>query len=364
MKATAFLLSVIVLSIASLNANVWAVSDTCEVYSVDNVVPYSHVQVGVRVFTDSPDWIAGVVIPLTWNSTTSSITCDSIHWSDWFWANPATEYSGEEGGPLEDYIDSSYQELTIVAIWFGPPYLPPSDTILATIHFTAGKIDITHPGAGEACHVGYSKWIGWSAECDWNVNDSVVIDTFRLPNQQDPFLEPVNFSDTLGNHIGFYYFGERIEFKRGYLTKSSQSGDSVRIEYSFDAGRTWNTVASSTPNDGYYLWSPVPDTPSDSCLIRICSTAENPLCAVSESLFTIRFRYGDVNDDKEIGLSDVVYLINYLLRSGPPPIPDLQTGDMNCDNNVDLIDAVYLINYLFRGGPAPGDPDDDGIPDC
>jgi hypothetical protein len=72
---------------------------------------------------------------------------------------------------------------------------------------------------------------------------------------------------------------------------------------------------------------------------------------------------GDANADGEVNLSDVVYLINYILRSGPKPYP-LDTGDVNCDVKVDIVDVVYLINYIFRGGPAPGDPNDDGIPDC
>jgi hypothetical protein len=31
---------------------------------------------------------------------------------------------------------------------------------------------------------------------------------------------------------------------------------------------------------------------------------------------------------------------------------------------VDIDDVVYLIAYIFSGGPPPGDPDDDGTPDC
>jgi hypothetical protein len=75
------------------------------------------------------------------------------------------------------------------------------------------------------------------------------------------------------------------------------------------------------------------------------------------------FLAGDANADQEVDLVDAVYLINYLLKSGPPPEP-VGAADVNCDGNGDLPDAVYLINYLFQGGPPPGDPDDDGLPDC
>jgi len=63
--------------------------------------------------------------------------------------------------------------------------------------------------------------------------------------------------------------------------------------------------------------------------------------------------HGDANEDQVIDLGDVVYLINYLFKGGPPPVPCLEAGDANCDGFVDLGDVVSLVNYLFKGGPPP-----------
>jgi hypothetical protein len=66
---------------------------------------------------------------------------------------------------------------------------------------------------------------------------------------------------------------------------------------------------------------------------------------------------GDANGDVSVTVSDVVYLINYPFRGGPPPqcqpAPYLTCGDANDDGKVTVSDVVYLINYLFKGGPQP-----------
>jgi len=61
---------------------------------------------------------------------------------------------------------------------------------------------------------------------------------------------------------------------------------------------------------------------------------------------------GDADGDDLVGLTDVVYLINWVFRGGPQPIPVL-AGEVNCIGGVDIADVVYLINYLFKSGPPP-----------
>jgi hypothetical protein len=46
------------------------------------------------------------------------------------------------------------------------------------------------------------------------------------------------------------------------------------------------------------------------------------------------------------------------------PFSLMNVGDVNCDGQIDIDDIVYLVNFIFMGGPPPGDPDNDGIPNC
>ncbi len=74
--------------------------------------------------------------------------------------------------------------------------------------------------------------------------------------------------------------------------------------------------------------------------------------------FSIKISYmprGDANGDRVIDVADVVFMINYLFRSGPEPVCS-ECGDANCDNDHNIGDVVWLINYLYKNGPAPACP--------
>jgi hypothetical protein len=73
---------------------------------------------------------------------------------------------------------------------------------------------------------------------------------------------------------------------------------------------------------------------------------------IFKNLAPATYVWGDANRSGGVELGDVVYMINYLYKNGPPPNP-LAAGDPNNDCRVELGDLVYLISYLYRGGPAP-----------
>jgi hypothetical protein len=64
------------------------------------------------------------------------------------------------------------------------------------------------------------------------------------------------------------------------------------------------------------------------------------------------YKRGDMNDDGEITLNDLVVLILYL-NGGNAPYPFLHLGDVNADGLVDGADAQYFYDFFFLGGPPP-----------
>jgi len=61
---------------------------------------------------------------------------------------------------------------------------------------------------------------------------------------------------------------------------------------------------------------------------------------------------GDVDGSGTVNVVDMIYLIEWIIRDGPPPF---DTVDANADlcNGVDVSDLAYIMNYVFVGGPPP-----------
>ncbi|MFH1207262.1 MAG: right-handed parallel beta-helix repeat-containing protein [Patescibacteria group bacterium] len=60
---------------------------------------------------------------------------------------------------------------------------------------------------------------------------------------------------------------------------------------------------------------------------------------------------GDSNWDSTINILDIVYLINYIYKSGPLPMPYKYIADVNGEGAVNILDIVFLINYIYKHGP-------------
>lgn len=80
------------------------------------------------------------------------------------------------------------------------------------------------------------------------------------------------------------------------------------------------------------------------------------------------FVRGDVNQDQQIDLGDVLSLLGFAFQG--VPVPDcLDAADIDDGGTIDVADAIALLTHLFAGGPGPAppstcgaDPSPDAIP--
>jgi hypothetical protein len=79
------------------------------------------------------------------------------------------------------------------------------------------------------------------------------------------------------------------------------------------------------------------------------------------------FTAGDQNADDVVTAADIIYLVGYVFKSGPFPLPCEAAGDVNCDGVVNASDIIYLVIHVFKSGPPPcnvGDLIADGTWSC
>jgi hypothetical protein len=114
-----------------------------------------------------------------------------------------------------------------------------------------------------------------------------------------------------------------------------------------------NAVFHDSAN-GKGLFRFTPDSTQIDSVYRVIFIASDGALTDSARarISVIAYIRGDANRDGRVTVADVVYLVGYLFKGGPPPVP-LGAGDANHDGKVLVSDCVYLINFLFKGGPPP-----------
>jgi len=149
------------------------------------------------------------------------------------------------------------------------------------------------------------------------------------------------------------YAGQYVYFRISYHTDDFVTEEGIYVDDispvgSFGTRSTFSPVADTFYNftghpsgDFYYMVRArdVDDQWSHYSGIVKTTAVANYVC-------------GDADGDATVNISDAVFLINYIFKSGPAADP-AEAGDANGDGAVNVADAVYLIEYIFKGGPLP-----------
>jgi hypothetical protein len=194
-----------------------------------------------------------------------------------------------------------------------------------------------------------ATYIGGGIFCDWTA--SPVITNNVVSNSSDgegifsgdEAWPTISYNDVWNNADGDFYGGQ------------PGVGDT-----------TWGINYNHHPCDNFHniIQDPLfADTLSYTLLCSsACIDAGDPTYPIPAGggrridvgIYEYSYTIGEVNDDGEINVCDVVFMIRCSFLNGPCPCPPGE-GDVNCSGgSVEISDIVYLIDYLFKSGPAPG----------
>jgi len=184
------------------------------------------------------------------------------------------------------------------------------------------SIDIASPNGGETWQVGSTQNISWASnETSGNVRIEYSIDngsswtdivtntpddgsySWTIPNTPSTTclvritdtdgsptdqsnavfsisaVPTINLTSPNGGEVWLMGSNQVITWN------SSNTSGNVRIEYSINNGSNWTEIVTSTQDDGSYPWV-IPNTPSESCLVRISDVDGSPI-GQSYAVFTI-----------------------------------------------------------------------------
>src|SRR4030066_397576 len=204
--------------------------------------------------------------------------------------------------------------------------------------------------------VGVHKGVTFIAS-DGCLADTQIIDLHVFVRQDSVsvnVLSPVNLviTDPKSDSIGIDF--NTILEGSSYDTTQDVDND----------GEKDDIVKIPKPYLGLYQVRGVPtDTGHFSCGIRIdgndrvelasnvvIPSTDTPFDYKTEVFPTLR---GDVNRETKKTLIDIIFLVNYIFKSGPNSDPP-PLSNLNCDkkgdgtDNINLQDIIYLVNYVFK----------------
>ncbi len=115
-------------------------------------------------------------------------------------------------------------------------------------------------------------------------------------------------------------------------------------------------TAFTDHGDGTGTFSYIPDVNDTGVAYEVLFIAADVPSGAADTLVTQYrvnpFLRGDCDHDGRYTMNDVAYLIRFVVRSGPAPIPR-EAGDVDGNGAVNTDDVLYLRAFLYQNGPAP-----------
>ncbi|MCX5799772.1 MAG: MBL fold metallo-hydrolase [Candidatus Eisenbacteria bacterium] len=195
------------------------------------------------------------------------------------------------------WLNATTPEVAVISLGGNSYGYVPAAT-LTRLHSHGVKTYWTNAGSSASPVEGWDKVGGniviqadWSPGAPYTVTGSGFVDTYYNSGTAADLTPPeVAVLKPVGGEILYVGSEEMIE----WIATDNVGVDSVSMYYSTDGGATFPyTIATGEQNDSSYTWL-VPDTPSDSCVVKIVAydSSLNSGEGVSASLFSIRGEVG------------------------------------------------------------------------
>ena len=135
------------------------------------------------------------------------------------------------------------------------------------------------------------------------------------------------------------------------------AGYSARLAGRWQCSRSDNRDTAKLSDNGDGTFSATLTAPLSPSIdtIKVTISAGNKDVLLAQKPVVKYYLCGDANGSNGLSILDATFVIAYLFKNGPDPVPTT-AADANGNGAVNILDATYLISYLFKSGPAPACP--------
>ncbi|MCK9426302.1 MAG: T9SS type A sorting domain-containing protein [Ignavibacteriaceae bacterium] len=269
------------------------------------------------------NWLAGSQKDITWNASTSITSVKIEYYNDNSWQTIVTGVNASLGK-----YSWAVPSVPVTAGKIRVTDFASSTSITDTSNgnLTISILTIVSPNGGEFFHAGNINKISWTknpifsnlkleysvdngrnwniivnsisasvGEYNWTIPENVTSDSayLKITDVADAGIKDSSNSPFKIGRLQVLLPSASIKVLENTTYTIQWSGSTnipkIDLHYTTNNGRTWVPIASAqgiSSASGSYNWQ-VPETPSDSCSIRIRNTSDITFSTISDSLFTI-----------------------------------------------------------------------------
>jgi beta-lactamase superfamily II metal-dependent hydrolase len=251
-------------------------------------------------------------------------------------------HHGSALSSYDSWLSATTPEVAVISAGDGNSYGHPTAAALTRLHNHNVKTYWTETGAGASPTQGWDK-VGGTIIIEANPQPGVAytvkgngfVDTYYNSGVAQDIIPP---QVTVVGPNGGEVFSEGSEDTIRWIATDNVGVDSVSIYYSTDHGATFPfIIVTGQPNDSLYVWT-VPDTPSDSCIVKIVAydTSHNTAQDASDSSFSITSQIGTGTIPEVAGFG--------LLQNYPNPFNPMTRIEFSLDEQARVYVRIYDIS--------------------
>jgi len=150
------------------------------------------------------------------------------------------------------------------------------------------------------------------------------------------------------------YYNKNVYIRFTYQTDSyvTEEGFYVDDIYPLDIFATSAVLSSSYTDTTYSFTDKTPDTYYYKVRARDAEEQWGGYSNIDQTVVIDNpvIRCGDADNDENLNILDVIYLIRWLYVGGPAP-QHPESGDVNNSGEINIYDLTAIVDYLYRAGP-------------